>query len=576
MERPGSRPYFGHSIYEIISVFEKSQSDHGTLKKLEQELSHRKSRKAKELAKQISRVLGVNGATVVVKPTSSNKPPTSTNLDSKKPPVSVAGATSPSKATFSLTSEQKGCLDLFSTGNALKVSAFAGAGKTTTLVEMARTKPKSGIYLAFNRSIANEAKGKFPKYIDCRTIHSLAYRSVRGQYYNDNTKLFDSLNSNAIAKLLNVDDIQFSTSSFKARSIGALTRSTLRAYLHSESEKLSFDHVPVFGVMTRLPKKERFELRQEALRLTEELWQRMVDPDDKEVPLGHDGYVKVWALEHPVLEFDYIMLDEAQDSNPVVLDVLNRQQSQLVYVGDKHQQIYEWRGAINAMDTADASHHGYLTQSFRFGSTIAEAASKVLSKLGERRAIQGNPRVKSQIRATTPDAILCRTNPALITELVALLQQGQKPAVVGGVNDFLRLLWGVRDLQNGRPSDVPEFFGFTNWSEVVEHSKTDDGQDLRTLVTLVEMNGIGQLISALKDSDRKEEDASVVLSTTHKAKGREWQKVRLVDDFVTPRKSETGEELPLSKEELRIAYVAMTRAKTEVELPEQICRTFRI
>lgn len=62
----------------------------------------------------------------------------------------------------------------------------------------------------------------------------------------------------------------------------------------------------------------------------------MQSPDDP-LPLGHDGYLKLWALSDPVILADYILMDEAQDTNPVVLGVLQRQPAQMIYVGDKHQ-----------------------------------------------------------------------------------------------------------------------------------------------------------------------------------------------------------------------------------------------
>jgi superfamily I DNA/RNA helicase len=121
----------------------------------------------------------------------------------------------------------------------------------------------------------------------------------------------------------------------------------------------------------------------------------MTDRRDK-MPLGHDGYLKLWAMSEPELSFEYILLDEAQDTNPVVLDVLMKQPAQLVYVGDKHQQIYEWRGAINAMEQITGLQESYLTQSFRFGQAIADAASLVLRTLGEVRNIQGNRSCRAQ------------------------------------------------------------------------------------------------------------------------------------------------------------------------------------
>ena len=64
----------------------------------------------------------------------------------------------------------------------LKIAAFAGTGKTSTLTFMAKSRTSSGLYLAFNKAIATEAKQKFPKTVDCRTTHSLAYRSVVSSY----------------------------------------------------------------------------------------------------------------------------------------------------------------------------------------------------------------------------------------------------------------------------------------------------------------------------------------------------------------------------------------------------------
>lgn len=61
----------------------------------------------------------------------------------------------------------------------LKISAVAGSGKTHTLVGIAeKLKPNRALYIAFNKAIALEAKLKFPHYVDCRTIHSLAYMYI--------------------------------------------------------------------------------------------------------------------------------------------------------------------------------------------------------------------------------------------------------------------------------------------------------------------------------------------------------------------------------------------------------------
>lgn len=59
----------------------------------------------------------------------------------------------------------------------------------------------------------------------------------------------------------------------------------------------------------------------------------------------------------------------------------------------------------------------------------------------------------------------------------------------------------------------------------------------------------------------------VTVSTAHKAKGLEWGRVRIGDDFWAPKRDEvTGEVTMVSPEELRLNYVAVTRAEKELDL----------
>lgn len=58
----------------------------------------------------------------------------------------------------------------------------------------------------------------------------------------------------------------------------------------------------------------------------------------------------------------------------------------------------------------------------------------------------------------------------------------------------------------------------------------------------------------------------VTISTAHKSKGLEWDRVRISDDFSKPEIDEnTGEEVFPSDEELMLSYVAVTRAKKELD-----------
>jgi F-box protein 18 (helicase) len=60
--------------------------------------------------------------------------------------------------------------------SSLKIQAFAGTGKTTTLVDIA--KARKFLYLVFNRAAAEEADLKMPANVSARTAHAIAFRSV--------------------------------------------------------------------------------------------------------------------------------------------------------------------------------------------------------------------------------------------------------------------------------------------------------------------------------------------------------------------------------------------------------------
>lgn len=54
------------------------------------------------------------------------------------------------------TPEQLSCIENFSTGDTLRINAYAGTGKTTSLTLLAKSCNRRGTYLAFNRSIADD------------------------------------------------------------------------------------------------------------------------------------------------------------------------------------------------------------------------------------------------------------------------------------------------------------------------------------------------------------------------------------------------------------------------------------
>jgi superfamily I DNA/RNA helicase len=357
------------------------------------------------------------------------------------------------------------------------------------------------------------------------------------------------------------------------RSQGYLILDTLRRFMQSADADLAAQHVPRHGSLLAAPEATMRAVTEFALHGAKHVWARMRNENDS-MPLGHDGYLKLWALSDPVIAADFILLDEAQDTNPIVLDVLRKQPAQMIYVGDKYQQIYEWRGAVNAMEKIGTDSATYLTTSFRFGQAIAEAASKLLVLLGEQRSIKGNPIISSRIGHVAPQTILARTNASTIAAIIESLDTGRSPHLVGGTDEVMEMLRGVQDLKEARQSTVPDFFGFDKWEQVVEFAKSGEGDHLLSFVNLVEGRGERQLMWALNRTV-DEERSDLIISTAHKAKGREWSTVRLMDDFLRsqPKKQKSDNAQYANGHdpaEVRLFYVALTRAKEAIEVPQSV------
>jgi hypothetical protein len=467
------------------------------------------------------------------------------------------------------TPEQAGAIDLFKKGGSLTINAYAGTGKTSTLEMLAHSTGRRGHYLAFNRDIVGNARHRFPGTVHCSTTHGLAYKALARHFEGGSDKLTGRINVNELADLLDLKNWRVDQDhALPPRSQAFLILDTLRRFSISADPEPTGVHVPRHGALTTASGATLRAVKDFAVRGAQHVWERMKDRRDP-IPLGHDGYLKLWALSQPQIPADFILMDEAQDTNPVVLDVLRQQATQVVYVGDRYQQIYEWRGATNAMEAIETDDSTFLTHSFRFGTAIAEGATGLLRLMGESRPLQGSPALKSRIGPTKPKAILARTNAAAITAVIEALDAGHRPHLIGGSGELIQMLRGVSDLKDGRASTVPDFFGFADWEQVAEFARSDEGEHLLTFAKLVETRGERQLMWALGRTACAA-DSNLVVSTAHKAKGREWPRVRLMDDFVrtSPKgQDRVGSKHPYDLSDLRLLYVALTRARQAVELP---------
>ena len=461
------------------------------------------------------------------------------------------------------TDEQEAVLAHAGTSKDIVVEALAGTGKTSTLRMFAQaSQGRKGQYLAFNRAIVNEASSTFPANVSCRTAHQLAYAGIGHRYRN---RINGPRVRNAdIAERLQCQGFAFKSGStnlyLTPEQIARYTWETVRAYCRTPGEELNSRLVPL-PVNMQEDSESAAALSETVLEYARDLWLELTDPDGTLSWNGsHDIYLKLWQLSNPRIPVDFIMFDEAQDADPVMLSVINDQDhAQLLYCGDDYQTLYEWRGAQNALAMAPTDERLWLTQSFRFGPAIADTANFFLDRLKAPYAIRGNPQLRSSVgRVESPSAVICRTNSAVFAALIEAHNSGRRAAVLGGARDLDSLATACSALQRGQRTSHPDLAPFKNWREVmtwIEENPEQDptlARDLK-LIDKFTPSGIKRVLTQIVD----EKESDVVISTAHQAKGREWSTVRLGIDFLHPD--------DMATEELRVGYVAATRGKDRLD-----------
>lgn len=484
-------------------------------------------------------------------------------------PIAAPTTVAPS---FAPTEEQEQALKLFATGENLVIEAGAGTGKTSTLrllAEDAQADGRVGIYIAFNKAIVVEAGAKFPSNITCTTAHSLAYRALgykfKARLGGPRVRPID------VANALGIEPFRVADRELSRSFLGSLVLRTISEFCRTADATIARSHVPYVDGLdtpnddgTRSYGHNRL-LGLEILPYVERAWADLQGTEGQ-LPFSHDIYLKLFQLSQPTLRADFILFDEAQDANPVILDIVGRQTCQLVYVGDSNQQIYEFTGAVNALGRVRDAGAActYLSTSFRFGAPIAQVANVVLDRLGAELRLSGAAAAGSIGPIAQPDAYLTRTNAAAVTKVLEEQAAGRKAHLVGGGKQVVSFSRAALTLQAGGRPTHPDLACFETWADVEEYVKDDAGSDLRLLVGLVGRFGGVVIVESLSHLPA-ESEADIVVSTAHKAKGREWAGVALAGDFV-PQPDKDGKVRPLTAQEQRLLYVSVTRARIDLDL----------
>ena len=437
----------------------------------------------------------------------------------------------------------------------LKVVAYAGTGKTFSLVELSKKQSicgNHGLYLAYNKSSESDARKRFPASITCRTVHSLAYRAIGHTYKHKlrGLKAFD------VITYMNLDwDWGFAK----------YVLDTITAW--SVSDAIDF---PSTAINLNGPLQGTTLRHIQAAAVAHQLWNLMIDAGS-DVPMTHDAYLKLYQLSRPQISTGFIMLDEGQDTNPVTWDIVRRQTCPITIVGDRYQSIYQFRGAINAMDHAQAETVLPLTQSFRFGPKLARVANALLwGVFSEPMELQGcGPETHvGEFDRDLSHAVIARTNATVFDEAVRAMREGRTLGFAGGVHSYgfesFVDCWHLANNESHRVRDV-FLKGFSDFEQLCEYGENSGDIEVKRMVEVVKNYGasIEKIVPAIHSASMPSlAGADRVLSTAHRCKGLTLDRVRLANDF-PELTGDDGRILPesiLNRQEVNLVYVAATRA----------------
>lgn len=482
------------------------------------------------------------------------------------------------KKKIRFTYEQNKILNLdVKHGDLVKITAYAGTGKTAVLVHYAKMRPSMKFLLVVpNKFVAKRAKTIFPENVHCTTAHRLAYKKV-GSIYADNNKL--------IWRNLNVGDL-----------VGALrcveeynnvfhcevVLRVLERFFVSRDIEINFQHVE--GAIKDCESKKYMLYSPEfcvehLLEDAKSYWRQMINFENWDIKMSEDGYLKLYQIKQPQFDkYDVILIDDAEQMTNVVMHIISMQTKAKIIATDPHRETHSTYRNVPALfyTLMEASHNFYLTQNFRFGHDIACVAQCLLDdSVKPYKMLLGGPQ-KSTIdgKEIGKVAYISRCYSALF-KMAALLcctkKTNAKIFIVGGIAnwglDLLRRLCIFRDeghFESDSSSRDNFVSTFSSYRDLSVYVKEVSDKEFLPKVTILETytSHLAKVVKIIERAEVKNiHEADVVFSTAKMAKGFEFSTVKILDDF------DMG-----VVEDQNLVYVAITRAKNSVFLNPSIVK----
>lgn len=479
-------------------------------------------------------------------------------------------------------------------GNAV-LEAVAGSGKTSTLVEVcdAISSDASVVFTAFNKKIAQEVQrrlGDNHSNVKAATFHSLGLSTWKRHEWRS------EVDGDAVYKLIDSLSTPPQFSTFVRRAVSLAKQhcfgvdSPLDDY---KNWRHIVDHHDLEETLMGDEEVSDSALDQsveDALHWSIQILQACIDHHDEWIDFDDMLYAPL--LHHArFYKHDWVLVDEAQDTNTarrMMVEELLAKDGRVIAVGDRHQAIYGFTGAnSDALDLISDQFNCIqlpLTVSWRCATKIVEEAQRYVSHIeaapdappGEVRSL-----TELEFEKIVPepeDVILCRITRPLVSLALRYLAKDIAACVEGRdigrtLNKLVRKWKKVKKL--GQLRNALERHLAKETKRLAKKGKP--GGKIHTLRDQVE--SLQAIMDTMHDDDHIEELAQKItslfqdsegrhkqiltLSTIHKAKGREWNRVYLYGRNIYMPSKWAKQEWEMEQED-NLAYVAVTRAKREL------------
>lgn len=460
----------------------------------------------------------------------------------------------------------------YKSGSAV-INAVAGSGKTTTIVKAIEYTPKTStvVFLAFNKAIAEELKKRVPARARVATLHSLGYSFIRQRMPGV------QLDQNKMEVILE----QHMKDLHVARNLTSLL--TRYASLFKSINNLS----PAPIDMQNISDYYMLEpLEQNAMDAVTRSLQTSLTLATKQGVIDFDDMILLPALNPNWCDkFDFILADECQDFSALNIQFLlscTRPDSRVICVGDRNQAIYGFRGATrDAMDILKSELHAVdlpLSICYRCPRVIVAAAQRIVPQIMPRDnapegVMRGIKTAEAMEMFQKQDMVICRLNAPLIPWAFRLAKKGFKVCIRG--KDIGKSINRIISKYDGKVKTLEDMvvavrkYRDKEVQRLLDLGKSTAAVNVTDLVMGIEF--IAAECETIEEVKQKAEtifsdDASdIVLSSVHKAKGLEADRVFLAKPSAMPMDVQQPWE---REQEKNLIYVATTRAKSDFYLLE--------